>query len=540
VVRRPRPKPLIVAARSLLIGTSVILLAVTGFVWSSYKDLTNGLHLSNSVNAIKPGEQGYVAPGVNGDVNLLLIGLDSRKDMNGNDLPTSLVEDDLHAGSSQIGGYNTNVLILMHIPADGSQVTAFSIPRDDYVERPGGSSTVAGVGTIPDLGKGKIKEAYGDAKAIAETRLVAQGVTDQAKLESMSRDVGREATLRAVQLLTGVHVDHIAEVNLIGFYDIVNAIGNIQVCLKAPAQDPIEDGAGTGINLPAGLQSIDASQALQFVRQRYHLPNGDLDRTHRQQAFLTSVTHKLKSNGVLDDIGKMQALLAVVKNDIVIDDDWNPIDFAMAATNMTGGDTTFYTLPILHTADVPDGSGIRGQTTSVNIVDAAALKKTVTSAFDDDSAAAPPPNKAPTTAAAPTAATPTTTSDITVDNGTDITGLAEQVSGRLFGDGIVVSHTGNGGNVYRSTIRYGSDADAVAQQIADKLGLKDVPSASSSLPANSVVVNIGSDYKTPETPAPSASSPTSGPVVLPTDSGGLSAGGPVNAASEVDGIPCVY
>jgi LCP family protein required for cell wall assembly len=165
---------------------------------------------------------------------LLLIGLDSRKDMNGNDLPTSLVESELHAGSSDIGGYNTNVLIFMHIPANGGRVTAYSIPRDSDVERPGGSSTVPGVPTFPDMGMGKIKEAYGDAKAYAETKLRAEGITDKAGLEAESREVGREATIAAVQKLTDQHVDHFAEVNLIGFYDIVKAIGNIQVCLKHP------------------------------------------------------------------------------------------------------------------------------------------------------------------------------------------------------------------------------------------------------------------------------------------------------------------
>ena len=44
--------------------------------------------------------------------------------------------------------------------------------------------------------------------------------------------------------------------------------------------------------------------------------DSDLSRTHRQQAFLSSVTHALRAKGVLGDIGSMQSLFGVVKNDI--------------------------------------------------------------------------------------------------------------------------------------------------------------------------------------------------------------------------------
>jgi LCP family protein required for cell wall assembly len=538
--RSPGPA-LVVAGRVAVSVMTAAVMAVAGAVWYFDHTLTDNMHTSAAVDAVKPGEQGYVAPHLGNDVNLLLIGLDSRKDMNGNDLPTSLVENDLHAGNSNIGGYNTNVLILMHIPANGGQVTAYSIPRDDYVERPGGTSSVPGVGTIPDLKTGKIKEAYNNAKAIAESRLVAAGVKDQAALESESREVGREATIRAVQLLTGVHVDHIAEVNLLGFYDIVKAIGSIQVCLKAPAYDPIMNGAGTGIDLPAGLDTVDAATALQFVRQRYHLPNGDLDRTHRQQAFLSSVTHKLKTEGILGDLGKMQALLKVVENDMVIDKDWDILTFAQEASNLTGGNATFYTLPIIKTADVPDGSGVPGKTTSVNIVDPAKLKDIVSTAFGNDAAVAPPPTAASDAPTSP-APSPTTSAtgpkiSIEVDNGTVTTGLASKVSGLLFDDGWPVAKTGNAGNIPHTTVRYGAGAADAAKDVAAKLGTGAVPAASSSLPANSVVVVVGKDFTMPAAvPSATVSGAT---VATSADTGSLKAGGAMTMNSS-NGIPCVY
>ncbi|MEY9929276.1 LCP family protein required for cell wall assembly [Catenulispora sp. GP43] len=369
----PRRRRFTAAARAAACTASAAIVLASAATWAAYHNLTSGLYTSDAINEIRSGEKGYVAPHLDGSVNLLLIGLDSRKDMNGNDLPTDFVEQELHAGSSDIGGYNANVLIFMHIPADGGRVTAFSIARDDYVEEPGGSSAV---GDIPDLGMHKIKEAYGRAKAIAVDRLKASGMTDQAQIEKVSREVGRESTIRAVQLLTGEHVDHLAEINLLGFYDVAKAVGPIEVCLNHPVDDPIEDGAGTGLKLPAGHSMLDAATALQFVRQRFHLLRGDFDRNRRQQAFLASVLYKLKNDGVIGDLGKMRALFDVVKKDVVIDDSWDVLDFADRAQNLTGGDADFRELPITGQPVLPDDG-------SVNTVNPLQIRQIVMTGFGD-------------------------------------------------------------------------------------------------------------------------------------------------------------
>jgi anionic cell wall polymer biosynthesis LytR-Cps2A-Psr (LCP) family protein len=81
------------------------------------------------------------------------MGLDSRLDQHGQPLPQDIY-DALHAGDETVGGYNANVLILLHFPSGDGPVTAVSIPRDDYVDIPGCPSGVC---------KGKIKQAYGNA-----------------------------------------------------------------------------------------------------------------------------------------------------------------------------------------------------------------------------------------------------------------------------------------------------------------------------------------------------------------------------------------
>lgn len=341
----------VTALRTATATIAVAVLVVTGLGWAAHHQLTSGLIRSGALDVLTGGAR----TSEHGDTNILLIGLDSRKDMHGNDLPDNFVTDELHAGDSDAGGYNTNTLILLHVPGDGSRATAAAIPRDDYVE-------------VPGYGKHKIKEAYGMAKADADDRLEAQGVSDPTEREQRARDAGRRSTLATVQNLLRVPIDHFAEVNLVGFYDIAEALGPLEVCLNAPVDDPY-----SGAHFPAGRQSLDSSQALAFVRQRHGLDNGDLDRSRRQQAFLTAVIRNLGSAGVFGSVSKMRALFDTVKQDVVVDDDLDPVAFATRAHNLTRGELDFYTLPIEGYETIDDEA--------VNIVDPDRLRTEVSQLF---------------------------------------------------------------------------------------------------------------------------------------------------------------
>ncbi|MBY3989672.1 LCP family protein [Rhodococcus fascians] len=330
--------------RVLVATAAVASVAVSGVGFAVYREATTGLTTSDALDGIANND-----PDVNGaDTNILLIGLDSRKDMDGNDLPAAFVTDTLHAGDSDVGGYNTNTLLLVHLPAGGGRATALSIPRDDYVD-------------VPGYGKRKIKEAYGLAKADADTQLLDEGVTDAAERERRAREAGRRSTLTAVRDLLDVPIDHFAEVNLLGFYDVATAVGPIQVCLNNPVHDTY-----SGADFPAGAQELSATQALSFVRQRHGLDNGDLDRTKRQQAFVAGVMAKLSASGVLANISELRALIAGTKNDIVIDAGLDPIGLAGGAGAVMKGDIDFYTLPITG-YDTVDGQ-------DVNLVDVDAIR----------------------------------------------------------------------------------------------------------------------------------------------------------------------
>src|SRR3984957_2679455 len=235
-----------------------------------------------------------------GAQNILLMGLESRRDWNGNILPASLLSN-LHAGNAQAvangaGGNDTNTLILLHIPAGGKKAVGFSIPRDDWVNF---------AGTVGSQQQGKIDQAYGVSMFYQQQRLKQQqpGIS-QDQLAFRGNEAGRTAAVDTVEKLTGVHIDHFAEVNLDGFYELARVLGGVEVCLNHPGSDK-----NSGADFQAGYQHLNAAQALAFVRQRDGLTNGDLDRTHRQQAFLDSVMQQLQQEGVLDDLTKVSALL---------------------------------------------------------------------------------------------------------------------------------------------------------------------------------------------------------------------------------------
>jgi LCP family protein required for cell wall assembly len=306
--------------RRVAVIVVVVVLVLVGYDLFQFESMSATMASSHALDGAPTS--------TDGGTNILLMGLDTRKDQNGQQLPKDIL-DQLHAGDGDEGGYNTNTLILMHIPANGGKVQAFSIPRDDAV-------------TVPGYGQHKIKEAYGNAKADAEDTAAKQGVTDPHQLETIGREAGRKLEIQTVANLTGVPIDHFAEISLAGFYDLANALDGVQVCLNGP----VNDSAYSGAVFPAGVQTLDGAQALAFVRQRHGLPNGDLDRTHRQQAFLSSASHNVRSPGTIFNPFKVTSLMNAAKSDIVIDDNWGAFSMAMQLQNLTGGNTVFQTLPI--------------------------------------------------------------------------------------------------------------------------------------------------------------------------------------------------
>jgi anionic cell wall polymer biosynthesis LytR-Cps2A-Psr (LCP) family protein len=160
--------------------------------------------------------------------------------------------------------------------------------------------------------------------------------------------------VQVVQQLTGVRIDHYAEINLYGFYMLTEAIGNVEICLKRDVVDP-----DSGSDFKAGRQLISGSDALSFVRQRHGLPNGDLDRIVRQQVFMAAVAKKMLSPGVLTNRNTIAELSEALQRTTVIDANWDVMDFAQQLREVATGSVEFTTAPVLDpTHRTEDGKSV--------------------------------------------------------------------------------------------------------------------------------------------------------------------------------------
>src|SRR6266851_3524795 len=477
------------AGYALSCVAAALVLAISGFSYFVVRDVSSigGSH------AIVSG------PSI-GTQNILLMGLESRTDWNGNILPNNILNA-LHAGSrlgvqNGVGGNATNTLILIHIPAGGKKAVGFSIPRDDWV-------TFAN--TLGSQQQGKIDQAYGVSMAAKESQLRQQDPSmSQNDVAFQGNEAGRAAAVATVEQLTGVHVDHFGEINLDGFYELASVLGGVEVCLKHPV--PYDPYSGFYAHR-AGYQHLDAVMALAFVRQRHGLLNGDLDRTHRQQAVLDSVMQQLRTQGVLSDLTKINSLLSVAKQYVITDSGWNLLDFASQMRSLTSGNLSFHTLPIVGYATI-DGQ-------AANQVDPAIIQKLVQETFypapSTPASPRPQPSGTATISAAEAAAT-----TVDVYNGGSTPGLAKQVSDALVKDGYTAGQVGNTAALTTTEVLYGTGSAAAATKIASLFGV--TATASATVAAGHVQVMLGASATVPGASASptSSSSSSSSAVPLPT------------------------
>ena len=482
-------------------------------------------------------------------MNILVMGLESRTDFYGQPL-TSQQLTETHSGNEQsvsdgeVGGQDTDTLILIHIFAGGQKAVGFSIPRDDLVTYPHA--------TFDGITQGKIDQAYDYAynEYLSQT---ADSSMNQKERYLKANQAGQAFEIATVEAVTGVHVDHFVEENLIGFYNLANAFGGIEVCVKpAPAQGGFTSGANLadsnsgwnavadGYNVHKGgaqYLHLAADQALAFVRARDTIPGVDLGRTKRQQAVIDYVVWELKHEGALTDLTRLTNLLSTASQYIITDSTFDLLDFASDMRALSGKNITFQTLPI--SGQVNDMS-LNGSEQDVNTINVAYVQQYVKNAFYPQ-----PATKKKTGSTKKTIPIPAP-STVTVDvyNSSGVNGLAGDVSQALttlgYKAGIVADASSQSQTPEQGTqVFYGDGASANAAKIAGKFDTK--ATALTSLPAGHVEVLLGSTV----TAVPSSlTSPTPSPTPSPSSTAGGNngqTGGTVTVAPNAKfGIPCVY
>ncbi|MFG3659561.1 LCP family protein [Streptomyces sp. NPDC047706] len=211
---------------------------------------------------------------VRGAQNILLIGSDSRAgEGNG-------------AYGRDLGTERSDTTILLHLSAGRGSATAVSIPRDLMVDVP---SCLRPDGKRTDPMFAMFNYAF-------ETG-------------------GSACTIRTVERMTDIRIDHHMVVDFSGFKKLVDAVGGVRICLEEPIVDK-----EAKLRLPAGVVTLDGEQALGYVRARKSLGNGsDTDRMERQQRFLAALVQKLRGNDVLLNPVKLYPVLDAATSSLTTD-----------------------------------------------------------------------------------------------------------------------------------------------------------------------------------------------------------------------------
>jgi LCP family protein required for cell wall assembly len=442
-------------------GLATVVFGATAYGYSTITSLNDGLARTDVIGSGAqdrgPGEQA-----LDGAVDILLVGRDSRKDEQGNPLPAQVLQE-LRAGPN--GDDLTDTLIVLRIPNGQDSVKAFSIPRDSYVDLPEG------------LGKGKINAAFGLGKLAEAAKLRKQGIKDKAEIERESLTAGRTATREAVENLTGLTIDHYAEVNLLSFYDISQAVGGVNVNICKATKDE-----ASGADFAAGPQLIEGANALAFVRQRDNLPGTDLGRVRRQQVFLASLAKSVLSAGTLANPGKLGDLIDSVKKSVVLDDNWDLLDFVQQMQGLSDGNIAFKTIPV---GNVDYRYSATNHDLTAVQVDPAQVKAFVGGLLGG--AALPP-------SAPPVAGTPVT---VDVYNAGEKEGLAARVASLLKTQGYTPGKADNSPDKRRtSLVEFGAGMAAQGSDVAKALGGLNTR-LSADVPAGHIVVQLGQVYSGP-------------------------------------------
>ncbi|WP_229679890.1 LCP family protein [Saccharopolyspora thermophila] len=448
--RRPKRRGARYAGRTLFALLSVLVLSTTGFGWAMFRP---GAGSTSTADVIR---RGLSAP--DGATDILLIGNDSRTDAFGNPLPDEVLRE---LRTSYDGGDLTDAIILMRIPNGGQSASAMSFPRDTLVD--------IGLGE----GKTKLTETLNRGKQAEIAKLRRQGITDEKELAQKGGQAGRALLRQTIENLTGVTIDHYAEVNLLGFYEITKAVGGVEVCLKKDTKDSY-----SGANFRKGVQTIQGGDALAFVRQRHGLIN-ELDRGKRQQAFLSALARKILSTGTLANPAKLTALVNAIQKSITLDPALanDILGFAQQMQGIAGGNVQFYTAPV----HLVGKSGEEDVT--INIAE--------TRQFTADLLLSPQERQRKIAARQARASI-----TVSVFNASGVRGLAARVLDEVSAQGFKAGGGSNAEARNGSVIYFAPGEDAIAAQLADLLG--GLPTeARSSVHPGSVQVYLGKDYKGP-------------------------------------------
>ncbi|MGY2873611.1 LCP family protein required for cell wall assembly [Marmoricola sp. URHA0025 HA25] len=251
------------------IGVGVLVMVLSGAAVVAYKHFEGNIGTEDFLQGPRPTEE------VKGPINVLVMGSDTREGANGKGI-----------GGDTPGLSDTT--ILLHLSANREYAYGVSLPRDAMVQRPA-CPRKNGNGVDPG------------------------GITQFNAAYSIG---GPACTVKTVESLTGIRINHFVVVDFVGFRSMVNAINGVTVCVPTTVNDTVGH-----IQLPAGTYKVNGQQALDYVRVRHDLgaPTGDIGRMKRQQTFISAMIKKVVSAGTLANPVRLLKFLNAATNSLTTD-----------------------------------------------------------------------------------------------------------------------------------------------------------------------------------------------------------------------------
>lgn len=474
--RRKRKQPKARRKKALLWTGGVMAFVLVGLSVGGYALYQ---HFNGNLNTVDVGDaKNKDVVTSNAPVNILIIGTDKRTGKG----------NEGYGDKSSPGHADTN--ILFHVSKDRTNATALSIPRDLITD-------------IPDC---KTRQPDGSDKVIQGT----QNIRFNVSLGQEGRDPG--CTMRTVEEITGLKVDHFMMVDFNAVKELTTAVGGVKVCLAHPVKDP-----DSHLDLPAGESKIQGEDALAFVRTRHSFGNqSDLDRIKVQQQFIASMIRQMKSDDTLTSPTKMYSLADAATKALTVDKGIGSIKKLTALAKELGKietkNITFVTAPVIDNPAEPKPVTVVLHPEKADQLFAMMREDTSLTEVDKQKKAAKSKQDALLKGTKAAAA------DVRVDvlNGGDRAGAAQETVTWLQNEQGVLKSTNKANapeKISKTTLEYAPNQADQARALAAMMGLPGSALKKGTTNAEglqAMVLTLGADFK-------GAGVPITGPAKAPED-----------------------
>ena len=395
-------------------------------------------------------------------LQILILGSDTRDGKNSQ-----------YGNADDSTGYgHSDVMMLLDISADNKRVSVMSFPRDLLVDVPQCTDHTNNQ-TFPARSGVMINEAMAEA--------------------------GIGCAVDTINKLTGLEIDHFMMADFNAVKELSKAVGGVDVCVSDPVFDP-----DSGLRLAKGNSQVEGEQALAFLRTRHAFGDGgDLGRIKGQQAFLSSLTRKLKADGTLGNPQRLLQIADVVTQNLTVDEGLASVPSLLTIggrlKDIDVSKVAFVAVPTQPAAVDPNRLElVEPQASQLFAALRADLDLTNPGATSSPAPTAPgdgTPSAAPTTAAPPVPAYNKAIQPVAVANGSGVGTRAQEILATLTGNGFTQSVSYLANPVEKTVVYYGPDFADVATDVATLFG---IPAAQvqQARGVSGVQLYVGTDFAT--------------------------------------------